>query len=434
MEQIHLGTLAHVRGNPFEDHQALEILEDGALWVGEDGRIKAVGQRRDLLAKSPLVPRLDHRPGWLLPGLVDGHIHFPQLFATAAPGTQLLDWLNRSVFPRELEMEDQAFAAKAAKHFVDRLLAHGTTTAMVFGSQFPAATDGLFQAAHDRGLRLISGLTLMDRDAPEPLFTPADVAFGQSETLIERWRGNPRLHYAITPRFALSCSHALLEVCRALVSAHPQAYVQTHINENHGEVEAVGARFSHCAHYAAVYDRYGLLTPQTVLAHSIHTTKAELQLFKARQSAVCHCPDSNLYLGSGLFPLQRHLAMDIPVLMGTDVGAGTRFSILAELAQAYKVQQLNGFSLSAGQLLFLGTLAGAQALRLDDTIGNFQNRKDADFLVLATGRDDFLQQRLQRCRDPEEQLFVLIHTLSEPSVIQTFIGGRPAAKNGPGGN
>lgn len=420
---LHTGTLAHLRNDPWVAADALEIIPDGGLLVDGSGQIAAAGPRARLRAEYPAAPVIDHGPAWLIPGLVDGHVHFPQLYATAAPGGQLLDWLQRSVYPAEAAFQDESFAAHAAERFVGRLLASGTTTALVFGSQYFAANHALFEAARNAGLRLIAGMTLMDRNAPAELLRSAEDAASDMDRLMALCAGEPRLHYAVTPRWPMACSDALLRLCGELARDHPGGYLHTHINENAGEIAAVQAGFPDSRDYLDVYDRYGLLGPRTMLAHSIHSTDAELDRMAEAGCAVCHCPGSNLYLGSGLFPLQRHRARGIRVAVGTDVGAGPQFSVWRELADAYKVQQLQGEDIGAARLLYLGTLGGAKALSLDAETGNFAPGKSADFWVLDYTADVYLGERLARCASHEEQLFALLHLASPAHIRATYAQG-----------
>lgn len=421
---LHTGTLAHLRGDPFAQPDALEIIPDGALAVDAQGHIAAYGPRPELLARFPEARRIDHGPDWLIPGLVDGHIHFPQFYATAAPGGQLLDWLERSVFPAEAAFQDVDFATATAGRFVAKLLAAGTTTALVFGSQYYPANAALFAAAKRSGLRLIAGMTLMDRNGPPVLLQTLDQAVDGMAKLMALCEGEPRLHYAITPRWPMACTETLLGICGELLRDQPTAYLQAHINENHGEIAAVASGFPDSRDYLDVYDRYGLVGPRTVLAHSLHSSARELDRMAGAGCAVCHCPTSNLYLGSGLFPLLRHVERGIPVIMGTDIGAGTEFSLWRELAETYKVQQLQGLGLDAARLLYLGTLGGAKALRLDHAAGNFAPGKDADFFALAVGDDAYLAARLARCDSWEQRLFCLLHLAGPAQVRATYVQGR----------
>lgn len=425
---IHTGVLAHLRGNPFSRDNALDIVPDGALAVDPAGRIAAAGERSQILALYPDGTVADHGKDWLIPGLVDGHLHFPQFYATAAYGNGLLDWLERSVFPAEAAFLDEAFAARTAERFVARLLASGTTMALVFGSEYYPANAALFEAAKKSGLRLIAGMTLMNRNAPPALLQTIDQAVDGMERLMALCTGEPRLHYAVTPRWPLACTEELMAICGEILRGHPECYLQTHINENPAEIATVRAAFPDSPHYLDAYDRFGLIGPRTVLAHSIHSTDAELSRMAEVGCAVCHCPTSNLYLGSGLFPLRRHLEHGIPVAMGTDIGAGTQFSVWRELAEAYKVQQLQGFRVNAAQLLYLATLGGAKALQLDHETGNFEPGKSADFFVLGYEEDNYLTARLHRCGSAEEQLFCLLHLAGEAQVRATYVQGESVTR------
>ncbi|MGX2038793.1 guanine deaminase [Methylocaldum sp. MU1018] len=428
---LHTGTIAHLRGDPFAEDDALEIIERGALAIDRSGRIVLAGEHGSVFAACPESAIVDHGSAWLIPGLIDAHLHFPQFYATAGFGKDLLDWLNNTVYPAEALFADERFAGPAAERFVERLLACGTTTALVFGSQFYGANVALFDAARQSGIRLIAGMTLMDRNAPPALLRTAEQSADSVEKLVGLCRNDPLLHYAVTPRFALSCSPELLELCSALLRSHPESYLQTHINETRREIDAVRAAFPQNRHYLDVYDSFGLITERTVLAHSIHTTEAEMHRMAEASCAVCHCPTSNAYLGSGLFPLRRHLRHGIPVALGTDIGAGTQFSVWRELSETYKVQQLQGLTLNAGQLLYLATLGGAKALGLEHETGNFEPGKSADFFVLRHEEDEYLAARLSRCENAAERLFCLLHLADERHIGATCVHGRTAATRAP---
>ncbi len=431
LSRIHLGNIAHVRHNPFDRDHALEIFEDGALHVNDAGEVADLGPRARVVAAAPHVAVVDHGAAWILPGMVDGHIHFPQYHAIAADGGQLLEWLKNEIFPGELRFEDRVFARRTAEKFIARLLASGTTTAMVFGSQFPHATEALFDAAREAGSRMIAGMTLMDQNGPPELFTAADRVPDSTEAMLEHIADDPLLDYALTPRFALSCTQELLSVCGALMEKHPGLYLQTHINENREEIKAVRAAYPCAPHYLGVYENAGLLSAKTVLAHNIHASTEELEMMAAHAVSVCHCPSSNLFLGSGLFPLARHLEHRVPVLVGTDVGAGAGFCMVEELGHVYRVQQINGFPLHAGHLLYLGTLAGARALDMDQRIGNFLIGKQADAVVLKPDPDGYLTERLEHASSPEARLFALLLLAGPRQVALTLVAGRTAYQASP---
>lgn len=425
---LHTGTLAHLRGDPWAESDALEIIPGGALAVDGAGCIAAYGESAGLRTAFPDAAIADHGSAWLIPGLIDAHLHFPQFYATAAPGRNLLDWLEHAIFPAEAACADAHGAAAMAERFVARLLACGTTTAAVFGSQFYPANVALFEAADRAGLHLIAGMTLMDRGGPAVLLQTPEQAIDHMERLAALCAGKPRLCHAVTPRFAPSCSPAMLAVCGEFLRDHPDSYLQTHINESPGEIEAARAAFPGCRHYLDVYDRHGLIGPRSLLAHSIHSSPDELARMAEAGCAVCHCPTSNLYLGSGLFPLRHHLDHGIPVAVGTDIGAGTHCSVWRELAEVYKVQQMQGLSLDAAQLLYLATLGAARALAVDGGTGNFAPGKSADFCVLDPEHDDYLPARLDRCDGAEARLFCLLQLADERHVSCTYVQGTRATR------
>ncbi len=424
MDTVFLGALAYLLDDPFQRSAALEIIERGAIRVGADGRIRAAGERRVVCAGLPSDSRVvDYGDAWLLPGLIDAHLHYPQYYALAAANRGLLSWLEQTVFPEEQAFSSQAYAARVADALVRRLLGGGVTTAVVYGSRFAPATAVLFDAAKRHGLRLFAGVTLMDRNGPGPLLTDPDSAWRLCETFYSRCQDEQDLHFVLTPRFALSCSPALLEMCGEFKRRFPDVYVQTHINENREEIDQVGRAFPEAQHYLDVYDQYGLLGPRTLLAHDVHPQGAELRRMAETGCVVCHCPSSNLFLGSGLFPLRRHLQHGISLALGTDIGAGLHFSVWNELSEAYKIQRLQGVGLNAAQLLYLVTLGPARALGIEDRAGTFKAGAMADFWVLDPTNDPYLCERLDRCEDAESPLFTLIQ-LARHHCRATCIRGR----------
>jgi len=324
----------HTPRNAFTDANALECWADGGLLI-EDGKIAASGDYRDISAAHPDTPTKDLRGGFLLPGLIDTHIHFPQLRVLGGLGLELLEWLDKVALPEEARMADLSYACGTARKFVNALVAHGTTTALVFGAHFAPATAALFEAADAAGIRLISGLVLSDRLLRHDLHQTPDTAYRDSSALIERFHGRGRLRYAVTPRFALSTSEAMLEVCESLLREHNSLHFQTHLNENPEEIANVAHCFPWAPDYLAVYERYNLLRSRAVVAHNVHPSGPELLRLASHKTAVAHCPCSNGALGSGIFPFKRHLEAGVSCALGTDVGGGTGFGILKEALQAY---------------------------------------------------------------------------------------------------
>ncbi len=395
---------------------------DGLLLV-EDDRIAACGDFEALKDQLGAAP-VEAFPGRLItPGFIDLHIHFPQLEAIAAYGEQLLDWLDRYIYPAEAAFADPAHAAAAASAFLDALLRHGTTTALVFGSSHKASVEALFTEALGRNMRLIAGKVLMDRGAPDALLDGRDGGRRDTLDLIADWNGKGRLGYAVTPRFALTSSPAQLAMAGEILADHPDVWLQTHLAESPAEIAAVGGLFPDAGDYLAVYEAAGLVRRRSVFAHCVHLDNAGFARLAGADAAVAFCPASNLFLGSGLFPLRAALTEGVKVGIGTDVGAGTSVSVLANLGEAYKVGQLQHQPLDPLQAFYLATLGGARALDLDDRIGNLAPGKEADFLVLDLAATPVLAARTGAAASLEERLFALMILGDDRVVEQTYVAG-----------
>lgn len=402
---------------------------DDGLLVVENGRITAVGPATELLPTlAPDTEVVTHTDALITPGFIDTHIHFPQTGMIGSYGEQLLDWLETYTFPCERQFADKAHADQVAQLFLGELLRNGTTTALVFGSVHPESVDALFEAAERLDLRLIAGKVMMDRNAPDYLTDTADSSYQDSKALIERWHGKGRLHYAVTPRFAPTSTPEQLAAAGRLLEEHPGVYLHTHLSENLKEIDWVKALYPERSGYLDVYDHYRLLGERSVFAHGVHLCDAECQRLAETGSAVAFCPTSNLFLGSGLFNLPQAERFGVRVGLGTDVGAGTSFSLLATLNEAYKVMQLQDVRLHPFKSLYLATLGGARALRLEDRIGSLAPGHDADFVVLDYKATPLLDYRLQQSRSIEETLFVLT-TLGDDRVVrETYAAGRRVHK------
>jgi len=422
--QLFRATLFHTPANPFREDGALRSYTDGGLLV-RNGRIVASGNFDDVRRADPDAVVVDWRGGMLLPGFVDVHVHYPQLPIIGRLGRTLLHWLQQVALPEEARMAEQAYANERARRFVSALAAHGTTTALVFGAHFAAATAALFDAAAENGLRVISGLVLSDRFLPSPLLQSVEHAYRDSTELIRRFHGRGRLLYAVTPRFALSTSDAMLEMCQTLLREHGDLRVQSHVNESPDEIRIVAERFPWAADYLSVYDRFGLTGAHAVLAHNVHTTGRELECLAATRTAIAHCPTSNAALGSGIFPLRRHLEAGVHVALGTDVGGGTGLGMLKEGLQAYLMQRVaaDGAMLDAARLLYLSTLAGADAIGLAHEIGSLCPGKAADFVHLRPPAGSALETVLQHAEAPEDALAALFTLGGAESVREVRVEG-----------
>ena len=404
----------------------VRYLEDGVI-ITEQGKIRWFGTWNDAQDHLPINIEIQHYPEQLIiPGMIDTHIHFPQTEMVGAYGEQLLSWLNTYTFPTEIQFKDKAYASEIAKFFVNELLKNGTTTALVFCTVHPESVDALFEAAEQHQMRLIAGKVMMDRHAPEALCDSADSSYDDSKALIEKWHGQGRALYAITPRFAPTSTPEQLERAGQLKAEHPDVYVHTHLSENKDEIAWVKDLFPEQKGYLDVYHHYGLTGNRSVFAHCVHLEDAEWQCMHETDSAIAFCPTSNLFLGSGLFPLKKTWQQQVKVGLGTDVGAGTSFSLLQTVNEAYKVQQLQGDKLSAYESLYHATLGGAKALDLDDKLGNFNVGKEADFVVLNIKPTALQQLRQSRSKSLEDSLFALFTMGDDRNIEATYIYGQKA--------
>ncbi|WP_254601840.1 guanine deaminase [Sphingomonas bacterium] len=391
---------------------------DGLL-VEEDGLVVARGDFADLAPRFPGLP-IAHFPGRLIvPGFIDAHVHYPQIDRIAAHGEQLLQWLERHIFPAEMAFADRAHADRVAAFFLDELLRNGTTSALVFATVHEGSVDALFEAACQRRMRIISGKVLMDL-GPEGLRDTPATGRAESEALIARWRGRGRLGYAVTPRFALTSSDAQLEMAGALLEAHPDALLHTHLSENRAEIEAVAARFTAAADYLDVYDRFGLVGARSVFAHGVHLCARERDRLRASGAGIAHCPTSNLFLGSGLCDLAG--LADIKLGLGSDIGAGTTLSLLATMGEAYRVAQLRGQSLDPFRALHLATAGGARLLGIADRVGALEPGQEADFVVLDPRATPLLARRSQGA-SLADLLFLLQILGDDRAIAATYVMG-----------
>ncbi|MHA3893614.1 guanine deaminase [Acinetobacter sp. GXMZU3951] len=404
----------------------VRYLEDGVL-ISEAGKIKWFGPWQDAAAHLPEGIAIQHYPEKLIvPGFIDTHIHFPQTEMVGAYGEQLLEWLNTYTFPTEMQFADPAYAAQIAEFFVHELLKNGTTTALVFCTVHPESVDALFEAAQRQQMRLIAGKVMMDRHAPDALCDTPERAYSDSKALIEKWHGKGRALYAITPRFAPTSTPEQLQLAGQLKAEYPDVYVHTHLSENKNEIAWVKELFPAQQGYLDVYHHYGLTGSRSVFAHCVHLEDSEWECMHATDSAIAFCPTSNLFLGSGLFPLKKTWEKQVKVGLGTDIGAGTSFNQLQTLNEAYKVQQLQGDKLSAFESLYHATLGGAKALSLEHQLGNFKVGKEADFVVLDLHATALQSLRQQRAKGIEDALFALMTMGDDRNIHATYVYGQAA--------
>ncbi|HLB34673.1 MAG TPA: guanine deaminase [Chthoniobacterales bacterium] len=423
------GQMLHFLNNPDLSAESYQYFKDGLLVV-HDKKIKEVGDFSELEKTIPVGTKVTHyKEGLILPGFIDTHTHYPQLDMIAAnSGGHLLQWLEKFTFPFEKKFKDQRYANEVANFFLDELIRNGTTTAMVFTTVYPEAVDALFKAAEARGMCIIAGEVIGDRNLPEHLIQSPEKASKETEQLIKKWHQKPqsRLLYAITFRFAPTTSPEAFQKIEELKKKYSEVCIHTHISENQQETKWSNQLFG-TKNYLDIYDCYHLLSNKTLLAHGVYLTDEEEQRMKTTGTSIAFCPTSNLFLGSGLFDLKKAEKNGVTVGLGTDVGAGTSFSMLQTLNDAYKVLQLQNQNLSPLEGFYLATLGGAKALALDQKLGNFLPGKEADFIVLnMAGVTPLLKRRLSYATALEDKLFVLMTIGDDRSIMATYIDGKLA--------
>lgn len=422
-QQAYRASLLYFTDDPLTHPDALQWHSDGLLIVA-NGLVVAAGgfdQLKSLLAQDVVI---QHFPGKIImPGLIDSHIHYPQTDMIASPAEGLLPWLEHYTFPTERRFADYAHASEVAGFFLDELLRNGTTTAMVYGSVHAASVDAFFEQSAARNLRMIAGKVLMDRNCPEFLRDTAESGTRESETLIRQWHKNGRQLYAITPRFAITSSPAQLQLAGELAAQYPDTYIQTHVAENRAECDWAHSLFPHSRSYLDIYEQTGLMRPRAMYGHCIWLDDEDRARMAVTGSAAAVCPTSNLFLGSGLFDFAKADRAQLSLALATDVGAGSSFSMLRTMNEAYKVARLQGHYLPASRLFYLSTLGAARSLYLADKIGHFGTGTEADFIVLNPDATALLARRTARAENIEELLFILALLGDDRCIDQVFIAG-----------
>ena len=461
MTQVHLGHIYHVAGSPTVSEAAagLVSIPDGALIIDDGGGITFCGERTAIPAGHQAGTVLDHRPGFLLPGFVDTHVHFPQTYAgDSYGGGHLLEWLNLCMYRAESRFAEAEFAQLAAIEFCNRRIAAGSTAAMVFGSPFPVAQDALFTQTRRSGLRIVSGrgIQTVGPETARPLLTSESDAIRLTREEIDKWHaadtGNvdtALLHVAIVPRFSLAVTPTTLKNLGELYDSVRSSgvYVHSHLNENNrpdtGEVEATKRAYQ-VNSYLDTYDGKflsgsavggkSLLGRRTILAHGVHCQDVELARMAETGTSIAHCPVSQLFLGSGTMPWKRTVASEVNIAAGTDIGAGDEWLIPRVLGDAFKVHISesgeDAVSLHPAEMLFTGTLAGARALDMEGRFGNFDVGKEADFVVVDPSGTPALQAVVNYgvrsgyadlARD--QTLFALLMGIRESAIAEVYVRG-----------
>jgi len=422
------GPVLTYTGDPFKnglDHTM--VYESDAIVVMANGLITHFGPADRIRPQLPAdIAIKNYGPDALISaGFLDSHVHFPQTPMIAAFGEQLLDWLNKYTFPTERRYADKAFASSVAKVFLQECLRNGITTSCVYATVFPQSVDALFEEAERLGMRMATGKVMMNRNAPDYLLDTVKSGYDDSKALIQKWHGRGRLMYAITPRFAPTSSGEQLEAAGALCTEFPGCYMQTHVSENKNEVAWVKELFPERKGYLDVYDHYKLCRPRAVFGHGIHLTEDEMSCMHRTGSAISHCPTSNFFLGSGFFNVARAMQKDrrVRVGLGTDLGAGTSFSILLTLNEAYKAAQLNNYALQAGHAYYLATRGTANAMYIEDKVGSISPGLEADIVVLNMKSTPIIKYRMEFAKDIHEALFIQMTLGDDRAIHATYVAG-----------
>jgi guanine deaminase len=386
----------------------------------EDGRIAGVQ------AEPPGAgwERHEHGGRLVMPGFIDTHVHSAQLDVIASYGTELLDWLTTHTFPAEARHADAGHAEAAAALFLDALLAHGTTAAVVFPTVHRVSAEALFAAAERRGMRLVAGKVLMDRNAPSELRDDVASAERDTQELVARWHGRDRLAYALTVRFAPTSTPGQLALAGRFCRDDASLYMQTHLAENRAEVQWVRELFPDARSYLDVYARAGLLHAKSVFAHGIWLDDADRAALSEAGAQIAHSPASNLFLGSGLFGWRAAEAAGVQVSLASDVGGGTSLSMLRNMADAYKIQALAGERLTAWKALHAATRGAARALGLGDEIGSLETGAMADLCIWDWAAGPLAERRAEVARTLHERVFAWMMLGDERNLVASFVAGR----------
>ncbi|MCO5057288.1 MAG: guanine deaminase [Rhizobiaceae bacterium] len=410
-----------------DDSSSYRYEEDGGLFVRE-GRIADAGDYAEVAARAgDGVETVDHRPHLVVPGFIDAHAHFPQMQVIASYGAELLDWLNTYTFPEETKFRDTQHGRRIARLFLDELIRHGTTTVAAYCSVHRESADAFFAEALSRGMCVVGGKVMMDRNAPEGLTDTPQSGYDDTKALIAEWHGRGRLHYAVTPRFAITSTPEQMEMAGALMREHPDLHMQTHLSENHAEIAFTRELYPWSKDYTDIYAHYGLTGPKALFGHCIHLSEREADALSDSGSVAVFCPTSNFFLGSGLFDYQRYRKRDKPVRIAaaTDVGGGTSYSMLRTMDEGYKVIALNGEKLNPLASFWQITLGNAEALSLAGRIGSLEAGKDADFVVLDARATPAMALRMETVSSLAEELFLLQTLGDDRAIAETYVAGRP---------
>lgn len=409
-----------------DDTASYLYIEDGGLLISE-GKIAAIGDYAAIKAQAPEgIEEKDHRPHLIVPGLIDMHLHFPQMQVIGSYAANLLEWLETYTFPEECRFVESAHAQRIATHFYDELIRHGTTTAVAYCSVHKTSADAFFAEAMKRNMLMVGGKVMMDRNAPQGLLDTPELGYDETRQVIADWHGKGRNHVAITPRFAITSTPKQMEAAQALAQEFPDLFIQTHLSENLDEIKYTCELYPDAIDYTDIYVRYGLMGNKTLLGHAIHLSDREADVLSETGAVAVHCPTSNLFIGSGLFPMKKLQRREKPVriAVATDIGGGSSYSMLRTMDEAYKIQQLLGERLNPLESWYLMTRGNAEALSMVDRIGTLDAGTDADITVLNASSTPAMALKMEVVNSLTEELFLMLTMGDDRTVVETYVAGK----------
>lgn len=410
----------------FHEMEECLVYESDAVIVMEGGKITQVGRAQDILSSLDGVEVKHYTDSIIIPGFIDSHVHYPQTEIIGAYGEQLLDWLNNYTFIAEQGFKNKEHASEVAKVFLKEQLRNGVTSSTVYCTVFPQSVDAIFEEAAKYDMRIMAGKVCMDRNAPEALLDTPQRAYDESSALIKKWHNKGRAEYVITPRFVPTSTPEQMEMMQALAAESPDMLIQSHVSENVNEVAWVKDLCPKAKDYTDAYAQYGLVRPRAIYGHGIHLTDRELSVFSETGAAVAHCPTSNFFLGSGCLNVKKLRDKNRPVHVGlaTDLGAGTSFSMLQTMNEAYKAAQMNGTPYTSLHSFYLASRGTAEALGLQDKIGTIAVGMEADLTVLNLKSTPIIDYRMKYAKDLEEVLFIQMTLGDDRAIAATYVSGK----------
>lgn len=410
----------------FHEMDECLVYESDAVIVMEGGKITQVGRAQDILPELDGVEVKRYTDSVIIPGFIDSHVHYPQTEIIGAYGEQLLDWLNNYTFIAEQGFKNKEHASEVAKVFLKEQIRNGVTSSTVYCTVFPQSVDAIFEEAEKYDMRIMAGKVCMDRNAPEALLDTPQRAYDESSSLIKKWHNKGRAEYVITPRFVPTSTPEQMEMMQALAAENPDMLIQSHVSENVNEVAWVKDLCPKAKDYTDAYAQYGLVRPRAIYGHGIHLTDRELSVFSETGAAVAHCPTSNFFLGSGCLNVKKLRDKNRPVHVGlaTDLGAGTSFSMLRTMNEAYKAAQMNGTPYTSLHSFYLASCGTAEALGLQDKVGTIAVGMEADLTVLNLKSTPIIDYRMKYAKDLEEALFIQMTLGDDRAIAATYVAGK----------